>query len=275
MIKIDLTDKFIHSPNCFDNHNKEALKRFRNILKSGYLLIPKESGIKTNHYYDDKIFFAVHPYGKFSKYYPEKGLACFSNTDGYQMASRGIFFILNSKLREDYDLQPVTYKYECATNNNVDLYKYLEGIGNAGLNIDDKLIYSYYFIKYANNEIPASKVIEIVKERNLDVDLIMALKSISKSINSMFLKEYNYLNIVLSKSAENLLNNGNYYQIVNILNEENKKIELYDKYGYSINPKNRLKEVNEMYKYLENNRTIQMDDAYFTKIKELSKIASN
>ena len=269
MERIDLSDKYIHSPN-WDNRND--LIRFRKILRSGYLLTPLASGVHTR-YYDDRVFFAVHPNGLFSDDYHEKGLACFSNTDGYQMASRGIFFILNSKLREDYDLQPVKYKYECATKNNVYLFKYIEGIGNAGFDVSEELIYSYYFIKYANNEIPASKVVEIVQERNLSTHLIMTLESISKSINSMVLPEYNYLNRVLSTDADNLLSIGKYYEIVRILSEENKKIELYDRYGYPINPQARLEEVHEMYKYLEKNKTIEMGNSYFKKIDELCEVA--
>lgn len=270
MERIDLSDKYIHSPNweCIND-----LSRLKKILRSGYLLTPISSGINTR-YYDDKVFFAVHPNGLFSDDYPENGLACFSNTDGYQMASRGIFFILNSKLREDYDLQPVKYKYECATSNNVDLFKYIEGIGNAGFDISEELIYSYYFIKYANNEIPASIVVEIVQERNLRTHLIMTLESISKSINSMALPEYNYLNRVLSTDADNLLSIGKYYEIVRILSEEDKKIELYDRYGYPINPQARIEEVHDMYEYLENNKAIQMGDSYFKKIAELCDVAN-
>ena len=269
MERIDLSNKYIHSPNW---ENRNDLRSFREILRSGYLLTPFASGVHTR-YYDDRIFFAVHPNGLFSNDYPNKGLACFSITDGYQMASRGIFFILNSKLKEDYDLQPVKYKYECATSNNVELFKYIEGIGNAGFDISEELIYSYYFIKYANNEIPASEVVEIVQERNLRTHLIMTLKSISKSINSMVLPEYNYLNRVLSTDVNNLLCIGKYYEIERILSEEGKKIELYDRYGYSINPQARLEEVHEMYEYLEKNKAIQMGDLYFKKIDELCDVA--
>lgn len=270
MEKIDLSDKYIHSPNW---ENRNDLKRFREILRSGYLLTPLASGVHTR-YYDDRVFFAVHPNGLFSDDYSEKGLACFSNTDGYEMVSRGMFFILNSKLREDCDLQPVKYKYECATCSNVDLFKYLEGIGNAGFDISEELIYSYYFIRYANNEIPASKVVEIVQERNLRTHLIMTLKSISKSINSMALSEYNYLNRVLSSNTDSLLKARKYYEIARILSEEDKKIELYDRYGYAINPQARMEEVHKMYEYLEKNKAIQMGDLYFKKIDELCDVAA-
>lgn len=271
MEKLDLSDKYIHSPNWDDNRD---LTGFQEILRSGYLLTPLSSGVHTR-YYKDRIFFAVHPYGQFSDDYPESGLACFSNTDGYDMASNGVFFILNSKLREDYDLQPVKYKHECATCSNVDLFKYLVGIGNAGFDISDELIYCYYFIKYSNNEIPASKVIEIVQERNLRTNLVTTIESISKSINSLYLPEYNYLYHVLATDVDSLISTKQYYEILRILDEESIKIGLYDRYGYPIDPKSRLEEVRMMYAYLEEYRKIKMGSSYFKKIDELCDIAGN
>ena len=268
MEKIDLNDKYIHSPNW---ENRNDLENFQKILRCGYLLTPEESGVKTA-YYKDKIFLAAHPNGVYAKEYPEVGIACFSSTDGYQMASKGLFFILNSKIKEDYDLHPVTYKYECAVNQKIDLYKYLEGIGNAGFDIDEKLIYCYYYIKYVNGEIPASEIIEVVQERNLGLNLVMVLDSIGKSINSMALPEYNYLNCVLSADVDSLLRTGRYYDVSRMLSEENKKIELYDKYGYPIEPQARIEEVHNMYDYVKDNKMIQTGDSYFRKMDELCEV---
>ena len=284
MDKINLLDKFIHSINWAEPSNPEYLERLRNILKCGYLLTPEQSGHRTYYpTHKDKIFFAVHPLGELSKDYPENkdSLACFSDTNGYHMASNGLFFIFNSKLREEYVLKPVTYKYECATTTKVDLYKYLEGIGNAGYTIASDLIYCYYYIKYANGEIPASKIIEVVQERNLRTELSSTLKQKSIEINSRLSPEYNLLPRVLSKKPEDLLLYvKNYYEIVNILNELDIKIDLYDKYGYYIDPQTRINKVYEMYKYVEQNKDIklgtsylEMEESYKEKIKELCLIA--
>ena len=264
-MKIDLTDKFIHSPNW--EYTKD-LERFQDIVKNGYLVTPEESGIRTS-YYKDKIFLAVHPNGIYSNDYPASGMGIFTNLNGYTMATHGLYFILNSKVKEDYDLQPLTYKYECFSNRKIDLYKYLEGIGNTGFNIDDKLIYCYYFIKFANDCIPASKIIEIVQERNLDFGLALAIKNESVCVNSLAVPEKNYLNLILNSKVEDLFKIGNYYEIVKILKEEKQNIKLYDKYGYLLDPEKRIDEVNNMYEYVISNKDIQMDDNYFNKIKVL------
>ena len=269
MEKIDLKDKYIHSPNW---ECRSDLSRFRKILKSGRLLTPISSGTPTC-YRKDLIFFAVHPKGLFAADYPAGKYACFSNTDGYDMASSGVFFILNSKLREEYDLQPVTYKYECATTSNVDLFKYLEGIGNVGFYVSEKLIYSYYFIKYANGEVPASRVLEIVEDRNPTRTIEGALEIEGRYVSSRVAPEYNYLNYVFANDADSLIRPGPYYEIVKILEEENKKFRLYDQYGYAVDPEARVKEVHAMYEYLEKNRGFQTGDSYFEKINELCEAA--
>ena len=134
-------------------------------------------------------------------------------------------------------------------------------------------VYSYYFIKYANGEVPASRVLEIVEDRNPTRTIEGALEIEGRYVSSRVAPEYNYLNYVFANDADSLIRPGPYYEIVKILEVENKKFRLYDQYGYAVDPEARVKEVHAMYEYLEKNRGFQTGDSYFEKINELCEAA--
>ena len=88
MEKIDLTDKFIHSPNW---QNKQDLENFKNIIKSGVLLTPEELSLK-EYWFKDKIFFAVHPDSELALEYCGIGYNGFDSglAQEYQDASKAL-----------------------------------------------------------------------------------------------------------------------------------------------------------------------------------------
>ena len=263
MEKIDLTDKFFHSPNW---ENKQDLQRFRSIIKSGVLLTPKESGYSTR-YFNDRIFFAAHPDSKMNPYYEN------DEDNGFDMATRGTFFIFNSKLNEDYVLVPGAYQYEYTTTSNVDLYKYLVGIGNAGLNIDGRLVYCYYYLKYINGEISLDELIQRIRERNLNKRLSEAVESTIYNIYCGILPEYDYLPYVLAHNPEDFIRTENYFEIEKILKEAKKDIVLCDKFGYCVNPQGRMQEIKEMKEYIDH--TPLDEKTHFEKAKEICLAAEN
>lgn len=271
MEKIDLTDKFIHSPNW---QNKQDLENFKNIIKSGVLLTPEELSLK-KYWFKDKIFFAVHPDSELALEYCGIGYNGFDSTNGYDMASSGVFFILDSKLKKDYDIKPGTYQYECTSSYKIDLYKYLLGIGNAGLNIDGRLVYCYYYIKYFNGEISSEELIKRVRERNLRANLAMSIEYIGYYINNLMISGEEYLPYVLAHNPEDFMRIGNYNEIEQILIEEKKNIILCDKFGYCVNPEKRMNEIIKMKEYVDSNADSLDKEKFSEKIKELVNSVKN
>ena len=129
------------------------------------------------------------------------------------MATQGFYFILNAKLCKDYSVKPGWCKFECTVPDEVDLYKYLVGIGNAGLSINDKFVICYYLIKYFNGEISIPELVSIVRERDFRSDLANAVVGY---INACFTPSYGYLDELLLDGAKSLIDIGSYYDIVRI-----------------------------------------------------------
>ena len=266
MGKIDLRDKFVHSP----NFQREGLGNFKSILTSGYIGSPSVTGVKSFWHIKDNVYLGMHPNGDLTKKYKPTTYTGFNSTNGYEMATSGVFFILNSSLENDYTIIPGAYDHEGKVLHRIDLYKYLEGIGNAGYYIGDRLTYCYYFIRLANGELDdVNQLIEMVWERNLRCDLSMTIESIGYWINSLMIPNHNYINYVLSKSPEGHLHKCYYDEIVDILKEEGKDIPLYDKFGELIEPEKCLVKVKKMYDYVERNKDIKMGDSYFESVKKI------
>ena len=266
MERIDLKDKFFHSP----NFQREGLENFKRILTSGYIGSPSVTGVKSFWPIKDYVYLGMHPDGYLTKKYKPTEYTGFNSTNGYEMSTSSLFFILNSSLENDYIIIPGVYEHEGTVLHKIELYKYLEGIGNAGYYISDRLTYCYYFIKLANGELKdTNRLIKIVKERNLRGNLKLIIDSISHWINSLMIPSYAYLNYVLSKTPEELLRIGNYYEILDILKEENKDIKLYDKFGVLIEPEKRLVKVKKMYDYVEKNKKTEFNDSYFESVKRI------
>lgn len=252
MIKINLYDKFFYSPN-WTYHNRGELREFENILQSGYILSSRMLGKKPR--FDgvserDKVYLSVHPLGEFASEFIGKSDIEYDNC--YKMTIEGQYFILSSEFKKDNKPEPGKYDCECTVLDQVDLYKYLVGIGNAGLFINDDLILCFNFIKYFNGMITEDELINIIRERHF--------KNISERtrgiINRLFTPCYNYLSTTVSKKANSFIEIGNYYHILEILDNIGKNISLYDKYGYAVDPVSCLAYVNEMIDYIGTNLNI-------------------
>lgn len=251
MSKINLHDKFFHSPNWDEKNSQGYLDRLRVILETGYILSSKKSGVVSVYddeegYKRDKIYLSIHPNGVFSSKY------C-SGDDwitGYQMTTKGFYFILDSKLSDDYSVERGLFKYECTVSNEIELYKYLVGIGNAGLSIDNDLMLCYYLIKYVNGEISMDDIINYVRERKPGVCLDIA---VNLAINKSFTET---LGKALSKNEESFIDVGDYYHIADILKQMGIKIDLYDNFGESLIGEYPIKEVQSILEYIATNKDI-------------------
>lgn len=273
MNKINLCDKFFHSPNWDDSETKpgersiNSLDRFRGILKKGYILSSSKLGVKSPWRCDsNKVYLAVYPKGYFSSIYNTGN----SGITGYEMATKGFYFILDAKIKDDYDIIPGSYKYECVVFDKIDLYKYLIGIGNAGYSIDNFFEICYFLIEYINGEISESSLIGVISERSVNsyFDISMNAKAY---INHCFNTDNFLNNNTLSKDPKEFISIGKYYDILRVLEEEKKSIPLYDMYGCLIDPARRITDVENMMEYIKANRDIVNNEEARERLKELYK----
>ena len=271
MSNINLYDKFFHSPN-WSYHNRFQLNEFRTILQSGYILSPTKLG-KEPFFPElseaDKVYLSVHPNGEFAKEYIGKhsrNEADYSN--GYGMTLRGQNFILSSDLKNDYNPERGEYDCECVVPNQVELYKYLVGIGNAGYSINDDFVLCYHLIRYFNGEINDDELVKIIKDSTF-------YSSISGrvwcTINYYFNPRQNYLMKQMHNSPESFVEVGNYYNVLMILEELRKNIPLYDRYGNIIVPQKSIEEAKKIHKYIQTNLDFATRDKIFDSMEELSE----
>ena len=263
MERIDLKDKFFHSP----NFQREGLENFKKILTSGYIGSPSVTGVKSFWPIKDYVYLGMHPDGYLTKKYKPTEYTGFNSTNGYEMSTSNLFFILNSSLENDYTIIPGAYEHEGKVLHKIDLYNYLEGIGNVGYYISDRLTYCYYFIKLANEDLEdVNQLIQMVRERNLRTNLSMTINNIGYRVP---FANHEYIKHTLSKRPEDYLHKGYYDEIVNILKKENKDTKLYDKFGVLIEPEKHLVKVKKMYDYVAKNKKAEFNDSYFESIKRI------
>ena len=252
MEKLNLYDKFFHSPNWANPSDVKALEKFRDILHDGYILSPLKMGKKSPYpapCRSDCVYLSVHPNGNFGNMFHGKGY-CMDYSNGYVITIEGSYIILSEELMRDYELEPGNYDCECTVLDQIELYKYLVGIGNAGYSIDDNLVLCFNLIKYFNGELEESELVKYIRERRLDGYISDRTGAL---INYFFTPCNNFLSKTMARSIESFIDIGNYYNILRILEEENRSIPLYDKYGYLIEPKKREEDVKMMYDYISLN----------------------
>ena len=251
MGKLCLYDKFFHSFDWDDIRKEDSLERFRAILRSGHLLSAEKLGIKSPFKCNSSvIYLGIHPDGIYTTTYSGRKRDEYS---GYFLATRGSYFILSSKLCKDYSISPGTLQFECTIPDEIDLYKYLVGIGNAGLAIDENLIQGYLLTKYINGEMPELVIERETKDRNPES---IIRDRVNGAINRCFTPCRHFISDLLSTTPESFITVGNYYNISRILREENRNIQLYDNYGNPINPGRQLTKTKKMYEYIAANREI-------------------
>lgn len=270
MEKINLYDKFFHSPNWNTNLISCSIERLRDILKSGYILSAEQLGKISGYnepYKPNRVYFSVHPDSEFaSSYHGDKHYTDFETA--YVMTLKGQYFILDRQLKEDYRLSPGAYDCECTVLNGVKLDKYLVGIGNAGFSVDDFLVISFNLIRYYKGEITEEELTNIVRERTLiatgDIDRFM-----DYSYNGISC--YNHFVALTRNEIDHFIEVENYPKVARILDEENRNIPLYDKYGFRVNPEESKKEIKRMLKYISSNLRLLKKDEFAYAMRELKE----
>ena len=241
MDKIDMSDKFFHGVKWDSDNLHDKLMTLKEILKSGYILGSASQGIDSP--YDDKIFLSVYPISIYSNLYKGNGYA---QEDAFNMTRRSFYFILNSKLKDDYKIIPGNYPSECIIQSKIDLYKHLIGIGNAGCEISVSILICYYFNTYMCNEITIDELEKYIRETCWFTNINTAISEIQRSITNPLLD--NYFDCSIEKDEKSLIFYRNYYRLKQMMEENNFDINLYDNSGYLVDDVKRLETVKKMKK---------------------------
>ena len=268
MIKISLYDKLFHSPNWNSTINEGILDRFTDILKSGYILSRQKLGLLPRYpapCKPDSVYLSVHPHGELYDMFPGKEIFKY-NRKGYEMTIKGIFFILSKELIEDCDPKPGSYYGECIVPDQVELYKYLVGIGNAGFTVNSDLVVCFNLIRYFNGELKESELVSIIKERKLIYNIPDRTRAL---VGRLLNPNQNELHKIIYSDVDSFVTAGYYYDVVRILDSLKKDIPLYDCCGYLINPKDCLMDVQMMHDYIGSNLNIVKRDGFIDDMEAL------
>lgn len=245
MNKIDMSNKFFHGIEWDSDNINHKLYTLKCILESGYILGPKSQGIISSYGFGDKIFLSVYPKGEYSNIYTGNGKA---ETSGYEMSSNSFYFILDSKLKDDYEIVAGNYPLECTVNSKIDLYKYLVGIGNVGCNIDYRIIVCYYITKYMNNEIDIEELFNKLGDVFILSDITTIIKEINMFLNRYVYDEGHYLYYATMTDEKDLISYDNYYAIKEVIDEMKLDIKFYNDAGYLIDDNKELNKLRMMRK---------------------------
>lgn len=269
MDKINMNDKFFHGVGWDDPSAQRRYEALESILKSGYILSPIRQGMDSDH--GNKIFLSVYPNGDYSSLYcGEERVRNFFEYDGFDMSKGGFYFILDSKLKDDYKITPGNYPNECTIESEIDLFKYLVGIGNAGCDFRYDMQAGYYLSKYINEEIGESELKEQFKLIFPEHDFNRALWDyiLWGGLHRDF-KHFKQVYIDTPSKLDEPTFKRYYFHIKDIFNENKRDINIYDNNGNFVDGEKRLLKFREMKKYLsECNYSCEK---YGEKIKELTK----
>ena len=216
MSKIDIYNTFFHSPNWANPSDDKPLEKLRGILHDGYILSSLKMGKKSPYpepCRSDCVYLSVHPDGNFGKMFQGKNYYVDYNS-GYAMSIQGLSLILSAELMKDYKLESGVYDCECTVLDQIELYKYLIGIGNAGYSIKNGIEISYNYVRYFNGEITVSEFARFMRERTIIVG-----ESIDRCLDYVYnsLTSYNHLIKVVDADIDRFIDVGKYYQVLKIL----------------------------------------------------------
>ena len=228
MNKINMNDKFFHGVKWDSDNLYDRLITLKKILKCGYILSPSSQKSGLNN--DDKIYLSVYPNGIYSNIYTGNKIA---SDNAFDMTRRSFYFILDSKLKDDYEITLGVYPNECIINSKIDLYKYLIGIGNCGCDIDHRILTCYYFNKYISNEINIDELIKSISDIFFFTNVSTAISEIQSHITNPLYRN-NYLDYSIKKEEKSLIYYGDYYSIKREVEKINSDINFYDNLGYLI-----------------------------------------
>ncbi|MBO4245326.1 MAG: hypothetical protein J5892_01145 [Bacilli bacterium] len=263
MEQIDYRDKFFHGilidEVCRDDVVYEKLE---NILKTGVLYSRgafKDHNISNGYLSYSYDHFWNHENEVCLAAYPEIGKYSFKNKGGIDVDAYLLFacrtsLIFSDELLKDYQVRKGALDNEYYLTGNIDLNKYLVGIGHPGLHVRMELNILYYYFKYCNNEI------------TLDEFLLRSGEGLGANPDKYDLKK-------IPNSAE-VINEWARYTRDKIDGKRKLELEVYDPeyYLYEQEWYSRVKEIADRYNvklYDSNGIFIKDKDTMLNEVKEM------
>ena len=280
MERIDLRNKFFHSTLtysfiCESPDNKLVIEKLESILRSNKLYSRKsllDNGYSEKYlpcsydsFYNEptEICLAVYPnIGKYSFMHEENSLADPYFPDAYHSfvnSYKRMCLIFDDQILKDYQIIKGKLHNEYYLTGDLDVSKYLVGIGHAGLEINRELLILYYYFKYYNSEISLDEFLvysgEGVTSRYRDYYDINNKKDIAEVVDCTYWAQFWLLNDekkveLAENSAEHYLREYDIYNVLKLISEKY-NVKLYDSYGVLIQDKDKkIEEIKEMINYV-------------------------
>lgn len=258
MERIDMSDKFFHAIKWDCNSEHVRLITLRKILQDGQILSKyDQTHGEDNSYIDKKIFLSVYPTGLYVNSFSGRMTSAYSSFD---MTRSTFYLILSSKIKNDFNTISGSYPYECLVDGPISLKKYLVGIGNAGYDIDRKLIFCYLYTMFLKGKITQVELYKKLKEAYFPLlldhkDVAEFIESVTKFASSyQGNTDYNeYIAYSLSKNADDLIDKGSYDSIKETFTNHDMPVHFFDNSGHSVEPEKQLVKVLKMQRYIKNN----------------------
>ena len=275
MERIDLKNKFFHSVltgSSFHESpdNKLAIEKLESILHSNKLY--SRESLLDNGYSEKYLPFSYDVfYNELTEIclavYPNIGEHSFihegnSIIDAYYYfvkRARAIYLIFDDQILNDYQIRKGKLNNEYYLLGDLEVSKYLVGIGQPWLDIRKNLLILYYYFKYYNNEISLDDFLvntgEGIASYKRDYYDLNNVKNIAEIVD--FQPWIEYFQNSEKRQTEFAVNGAEYYLLDNnIYNAvraicEKYDIKLYDSYGVLIQDRNkRIEEIKEMINYV-------------------------
>jgi len=270
---MNMNDKFFHGVGCYVDYGygnekltrSERLSRLRSILMKGCLRTLEPGG---------KVFLSIYPFGDYSKIYTGDSQTR-ELIGGFEMSNQSFYLILGPEVQKEPNITPGVFCHECTFPSPFPVSNHIVGIGRVGNGIYHDVIISYIFTKYINGEISIEEVIKFFRRtyaswiNNTPEDSYRDYY-VRRMIEHFLIVDRNPLELTISMTRENLIDIGFFNEIRKILDELSINIELYDCYGYLLNPERSLEIAEEMQEYVREKRC-----NFETYSKELKKLREN
>ena len=270
MERIDLRNKFFHGILIGSSYDDElAIEKLESILRSGRLYSRKsllDNGYPKMYLPFDYDVFYNGPTEICLAAYPNIGEYSFMREsdliqEAYTCFANRMCLIFDNQILNDYQVRKGYLHNEYYLTGDLDVSKYLVGIGKAGLDIATNLKILYYFFKYYNNEISLDEFLVNTGEgcrsvsENHDLYDLNKIQNIAEVVDCRNLAKCLRsdgkwkIEFKVNSAEDYLVEFANYDALKRISEKYN--VKLYDGYGVLIQDKNhRIEEIKEMINYV-------------------------
>ena len=273
MERVELRDKFFHgvltrSFPCRLSDNTQVIEKLESILRSNKIY-PRKS-LLDNGYSDkylpfsDNIFYnepteiclAVYP--NIGEYSFMRGEYSIFDAYWYFVRRAKMCLMFDNRLFDDYQIRKGKLDDEYYLTGDIDVSKYLVGIGNAGLETKKSLLILYYYFKYYNNEISLDDFLVNTGEGlgsgnrdyyDLNIKNIAEIIDRTPLVKSLLSDENKKIEFTVENAENYLIEYDIYNALKNISEKYN--VKLYDSNGVLIQDRDkRIEEIKVMINYV-------------------------